>query len=112
MHSPGNTGDNGTVSFQTGDGKWLKEENDNFLWVRLYNASEDFEKRSTFILRPNKWFAESFAFDSTYNPGRYFVHSSFKIMLLPTSADNDLERFKNKASYIMKGKKSIYGSCQ
>ena len=108
MHSPGIKGDSGTVSFQTGDGKWLKEEVDSYLRVRSFNYGANFNEGSTFKLMPNKWFAGTFVFESTVNPGRYWVHSDYKIMVLPTSADSDAERFKNNASYIPKGEKRCF----
>ena len=104
IHSPGNTKKNNTVSFQTSDGRWLKEYNRTIV-VETFQNTERFKETTTFCAKDglfdtNSIGRTSFTFVSSLNT---FLYINFKppgsFMLL---IDEYLKVSKKYATWFLK----------
>ena len=102
--SPGMTGENGSISLQTFDNKWLIENNSKVVAAH-YDRTRRFKYLASFILAEDKWFPGFSTFESSVNPNHFLRHDSewIRIDKFQDSAD-----FKSNASWKMTERGKIY----
>ena len=98
MYAPGYLGSSETVSFQTDNGRWLKQESGS-INAQEYDRSYQYMKSTAFYIRQNKFHTGYIAFESSVNAGHYLRHGAFNLM----TANNDGSTlFADDASWIIR----------
>ena len=100
MYKPGYFGNKETFSFQTFNGRWLKEESNSVIaQPRPYYRSYEYFKSIAFWIRPNKFHTGYVAFESWMDPGHYIRHSSNSLLI---ASDDGSSNFMSDASWIVR----------
>ena len=93
--SPGNSGQNGSVSFQTFDNRWLMD-NGSLIVAASYDHTRRFKRMSTFIVSNDKWFSGCSVVQSVVNSSRFLRHSGKRLMM---SEPEDSILFRNSSCW-------------
>ena len=104
VFKPGNTGNNGSISFLSVDTGWLS---DNISDIRnaLQEDTDSFKTSTTFLLSHNKWFQGYVAFESSARPGYYLKHMGLRVIL---DQFNNTIKFKEDASWKLMDRGEIF----
>ena len=98
VYRPGYLGSNLKFSFQTSNGRWLKEESGS-INAHPYEWSYKYIKAVAFWIRPNSFFTGYIAFESSTNSGYYIRKSGLSLV---TAQNDGSSSFRDEASWIIK----------
>ena len=94
---PGNTGKEGTISFQTSKNTWLMVNGSSIVEASTRNT-RSFILSTTFVVYENIWFYGYVAFEPCINPRRFLKHDG--IWLRISEFENSTD-FQNSSSWVM-----------